>query len=108
MGNGGSSGESRWGGGDDPGEARDLLDQKQTLALLGISEQTLRRRRHAGLITPVPHNPAKQWAQNYYRRADVERLAQGSGIIAPDDTDGIDNTDDTDSQTDHVEGSLIV
>ena len=62
--------------GDDPG-ASDLLTTKDTLALLGIAEQTLRRRRRDGKIAPVPVNPAKRWAQRYYRRVDVERLRRG-------------------------------
>ena len=62
--------------GDDP-EASDLLTTKDTLALLGIAEQTLRRRRRDGKIAPVPVNPAKRWAQRYYRRGDVERLRRG-------------------------------
>ncbi|HEX6818125.1 MAG TPA: helix-turn-helix domain-containing protein [Ktedonobacterales bacterium] len=61
---------------DDP-ETSDLLSTADTLAILGISVQTLKRRRHAGLITPVPVNPAKHWAQRYYRRVDVERLRRG-------------------------------
>ena len=61
------------GGGDDP-ETSDLLSTADTLAILGIAEQTLRRRRRDGKIAPVPVNPAKRWAQRYYRRVDVERL----------------------------------
>lgn len=62
---------------DDGQEASDLLSTAETLAVLGISEQTLKRRRHAGLITPAPGNPAKKWARRYYRRVDVERLRRG-------------------------------
>ena len=73
--NGGIAGGNR-DDGDDP-EASDLLTTKDTLALLGIAEQTLRRRRRDGKIAPVPVNPAKRWAQRYYRRVDVERLRRG-------------------------------
>jgi len=55
-----------------------LLSTQDTLAALGISEQTLKRRRAVGLIEPVILNPSLGWQQLYYRVEDIERLKRGS------------------------------
>lgn len=52
-------------------DTRGLLDAREAAALLGISRQTLYSYVSRGLIKVYP---GKSYRENYYRRADIERL----------------------------------